>query len=57
LLGLKWSDIELENATVSVRRTVTRIDNGKRVALGDPKTKKSRHTIRVTLQAVEALYR
>jgi integrase len=55
LLGLKWSDIDLENATVSVRRTLTRTDNGRRVTLGDPKTKRSRRTIRLTPQAVEAL--
>ena len=55
VLGLKWSDIDLENATVSVRRTLTRTDNGKRVTLGDPKTKRSRRTIRLTPQAVEAL--
>jgi len=36
LLGLKWSDVDLENSTVSIRRTLTRTDNGKRVALGDP---------------------
>ena len=55
LLGLKWSDIDLENASVSVRRTLTRIDNGKRLALGEPKTKKSRRTIHLTEAAVEAL--
>ena len=55
LLGLKWSDIDLENAMVSVQRTLTRTDNGKRVALGEPKTKKSRRTIRLTEAAVEAL--
>jgi integrase len=55
LLGLKWSDVDLENATVSIRRTLTRTDNGKRVALGEPKTKKSRRTVRLTPQAVEAL--
>jgi integrase len=55
LLGLKWSDVDLENATVSIRRTLTRTDNGKRVALGEPKTKKSRRTICLTPQAVEAL--
>jgi integrase len=55
LLGLKWSDVDLKNATVSIRRTLTRTDNGKRVALGEPKTKKSRRTIRLTPQAVEAL--
>jgi integrase len=55
LLGLKWLDVDLENATVSVRRTLTRTDNGKRIALGDPKTKRSRRTIRLAPQAVEAL--
>jgi len=57
LLGLKWSDVDLENARLSIRRTLTRTDNGKRVALGDPKTKKSRRTIPLTPQAVEALRR
>jgi integrase len=55
LLGLKWSDVDLESATVSIRRTLTRIDNGKRVALGDTKHKNSRRTVRLTPQAVEAL--
>ena len=55
LLGLRWSDVDRENASVSVRRTLTRIGNGKRVVLGDLKTKKSRRTIRLTPQAVEAL--
>jgi integrase len=55
LLGLKWSDVDLENTSVSVRRTLTRTDNGKRVSLGEPKTKKSRRTIRLTPQAVQAL--
>jgi integrase len=55
LLGLKWDDIDLENATVRVRRTLTRIDNGKRLALGPPKNKQSRRTIRLTERAVEAL--
>ena len=55
LLGLTWSDVDLKNASVSVRRTLTRTDNGKRVVLGEPKTKKSRRTIRLTPQAVETL--
>jgi integrase len=55
LLGLKWSDIDLENTRLSIRRTLTRTNNGKRVALGDPKTKKSRRTVPLTAQAVEAL--
>jgi integrase len=55
LLGLRWLDIDLENSRVSIRRTLTRADGGKRYILGDPKTKKSRRTVRLTPQAVEAL--
>src|SRR5215213_9930561 len=44
LLALKWADVDLDLARLSIRRTLTRTDNGKRVALGDPKTKKSRRT-------------
>jgi integrase len=55
LLALKWQDIDLETATISVRRTLTRTDGGKRVVLGETKTKKSRRTIRPTEAAVRAL--
>jgi integrase len=55
LLGLKWEDCDLDNATVRVRRTLTRTDNGRRLALGEPKTKKSRRTVRLTQRAVEAV--
>jgi integrase len=55
LLGLKWGDVDLDNATVRVQRTLTRTDNGRRLALGEPKTKKSRRTVRLTQGAVEAL--
>lgn len=37
-----------------VRRTLTSIDNGRRLALGEPKTKKSRRTVSLTHRAVEA---
>jgi integrase len=57
LLGLKWADVDLENSRVSIRRTLTRADGGKRYTLGDPKNKKSRRTVRLTPQAVEALRR
>src|SRR5215218_6630153 len=57
LLGLKWLDVDLENSRVSIRRTLTRADGGKRYTLGDPKNKKSRRTVRHTPQAVEALRR
>src|SRR5215218_1815009 len=53
LLGLNWGDVDLENATVRVRRTLTR--NGTGHVLGEPKTKKSRRTVRITPQAVQAL--
>jgi integrase len=53
LLGLKWRDVDLENGTISVRRTLTK--SGGRLLLGEPKTKKSRRTIRLTEPAVRAL--
>jgi integrase len=53
LLAHKWQDVDLENATVSVRRTLTR--SGGRYSLGEPKTKKSRRFIRLTVRAADAL--
>ena len=53
LLALRWQDVDLENAVVSVRRTLTR--SGGKVVFGEPKTSKSRRSIRLTSQAVEAL--
>ncbi len=53
LLALRWQDVDLENAVASVRRTLTR--SGGKVVFGEPKTKKSRQSIRLTVQAVEAL--
>ncbi len=53
LLALRWQDVDLENAVASVRRTLTR--SGGKVVFGEPKTKKSRRSIRLTSQAVEAL--
>lgn len=55
LLGLKWADVDLESGTVRVRRTLTRTEDGKRLTLGEPKTKKSRRTVRLTPRAAEAL--
>jgi integrase len=55
LLALRWQDVDLENATISVRRTLTR--DGGRVTIGEPKTKKSRRLIRLTSQATGALRR
>jgi integrase len=57
LLGLKWDDVNLEGAYLRVRRTLTLREGGKKLALGEPKTKTSRRTIRLTPGAVEALKR
>src|SRR5215207_6117512 len=53
LLALKWQDVDLENATLSVRRTITK--SGGRLLLGEPKTRKSRRTIDLTEASVGAL--
>jgi integrase len=53
LLALKWDDVDLERGMLQVRRTLTR--TGGSYSLGEPKTKKSRRTIRLTAGAVEAL--
>jgi integrase len=53
LLALKWQDVDLENASVSVRRTLTK--HGTRLLFGEPKTKKSRRTIHLTEAAVRVL--
>jgi integrase len=54
LLALKWKDVDLENARLSVRRTITK--NGGRLLLGEPKTKNSRRTIHLTKASVRVLH-
>lgn len=53
LLALKWDDVDLERGVLRVRRTITRL-NGT-FALGEPKTPKSRRSVKLTGLAVEAL--
>lgn len=53
LLALKWANIDLEAATVSVRRTLTK--SGTALLTGDTKTGKSRRTISLTERSVTAL--
>jgi integrase len=55
LLALKWTDVDLEAGKVSVRRTLTR--EGGHYRLGEPKTKKSRRTVKLTGAATEAFSR
>lgn len=51
LLGLKWGDVDLESATLQVRRTLSR------GAFTAPKTARSRRSVKLTAGAVEALKR
>jgi len=53
LLGLKWEDVDLKNGLIRVRRTLTRYRG--RLLLSEPKTKRSRRTVRLTKPAVDAL--
>ena len=53
LLALKWDDVDLERGVLHVRRTLTHAD--KAYVLREPKTSKSRRTIRLTASAVTAL--
>jgi integrase len=62
LLALRWSDVSLgepgtEPGVVRVRRTLTRTEDGNSIALGEPKTKKSGRTVRLTPGARDALKR
>jgi integrase len=53
LLGLKWEDIDLDAGTLSVRRTLSRTKDGPRFT--EPKTAKSRRSVKLTAPAVKGL--
>jgi integrase len=53
LLGLAWADVDLEAATLTVRRAMARSWDG--YALAEPKTARSRRTVHLPDRAVEAL--
>lgn len=53
LLALKWDDVDLERATINIRRTLTK--SGTKVTTGETKTSKGRRTISLTAEAVSAL--
>jgi integrase len=53
LLALKWTDVDFGAGKVSVRRTLTR-ESG-HYTLGEPKTKRSRRTVKLTGAATEVL--
>lgn len=56
LLGLSWSDVDLEAATLTVRRSLARAWDGG-YELAEPKTGRSRRTVHLPAAAVEALQR
>src|SRR5215204_1218008 len=53
LLALKWEDVDLDRGRLQVRRTLRHAD--KAFVLGEPKTKNSRRTIRLTKGTASAL--
>lgn len=59
LLGLKWSDIDLETATLKIERTVSYMKDPKlgkhRFIVGPPKTQASKRTIHLPYDIVEVL--
>jgi integrase len=59
LLALRWEDVDLDAKfpTVRVQRTLTRTENGSRLAIGEPKTNRSRRTVRLTQRGKAALKR
>ena len=53
LLALRWEDVDIEEKTLTVRRTITK-DGGK-LLTGPTKTAKGRRTVKLTRDAAEAL--
>jgi len=57
LLGLQWADINLNGANMRIERALVGIEKGTgHPAFGEPKTTKSRRTIPLEPEAVEALH-
>lgn len=50
LLGLRWSDIDFEKDTITVRRTINEFGHS-----GEPKTQKSKRTLSVAKETLEGL--
>ena len=53
LLALRWEDVDIEEKSLMVRRTLTR--DGGRLAVGPTKTAKGRRTVKLTRDAAAAL--
>ncbi len=62
LCGLKWSDVNFANQTVSVQRTIQRIYDPRakirtRIVIGEPKTMSSRRTVPLSTTILPILHR
>lgn len=55
LLGLRWCDVDLDAATITIRRT--RVLAGRRVIVETPKSAKSRRTIAIDQRTIRSLRR
>jgi len=53
LLGLKWDDVNLDNGTLQVRRSLSVTKDG--LVLSSPKTKGSSRSVQLTSKGVDAL--
>ena len=53
LCGLRWCDLDLPNRSMTISRQ--HIDNGGKVVVGEPKTKRGRRTLALTKETVEVL--
>ena len=53
LLGLKWDDVNFDDGSLQVRRTLTITKNG--FVFASPKTTGSRRSVKLTQRAIEAL--
>ncbi len=54
VLGLQWSDIDFEERTLSVRRSLKRENN--QLRFGPPKTNGSTRTLKMSVQLISALH-
>lgn len=56
LLALRWADVDLDTASLQVRATLQRAQDG-RFVLAEPKTTQSRRRVALPSTAVAALQR
>ena len=57
LLGLRWSDVDLDAGTLRINRQLQRMRDRSGLVFSEPKNQKARRTIRLTNASLEALKR